>query len=551
MKNPASRVLVIGLDGGTFDVINPLVEEGKLPNISKLMRDGVYGSLSSTIPPLTLPAWASFMTGKNPGKLGIFALIKTDKNYNIHPVTSTDIKEETMQDILSKYRMRSIIVNLPATYPPKEVNGIVISGLGTPKNAEFIAPRELRGEISYYEIGEECLDLLREQKLEKFLEKIYDITEKQVRALKYLLRNKEWDLFMYVFSGTDWIQHYLWRFADPSSPLFKEQTRYRDSIRDFYIKVDGYIGEILDAAGDVNVIIMSDHGFGVLKKRFNINDWLIKKGYLKLTDTDGLNLRFLAKIGINRRRIATLLEKLHLKQIIKRYTSSRFRAHIPYAEQTLMIEDAIKGGLIDWNHTKAYSIGGYGRIRLNLIGRESQGIVAREEYEKVRNGIIKDLRDLEVSAIEVLKPEEIYSGQFVEDSPDLLLLLENFECDMETSIGHPDIFSDLVPTKRSGEHRLAGIFIAKGPQIKKNITLNASILDLAPTILYLLGIPIPSDMDGKVLKEVIQDSFLKGETNRYVKKIETPKTADRESRKVLSKEDEKEIKKRLRTLGYL
>lgn len=489
------KVVVIGLDGATFDLIEPWIDEGRLPNIGNLMKEGVSGNLKSVIPPISAPAWVSFMTGKNPGKHGIFRFVRySDNSYQgekeLSVISALSFKDKTLWELLSLYGKRVGIINVPVTYPPKKVNGFLISCLLTPPSAKvFTYPKELRQELPDYRID---LDFVtnflfkdrtatRKVKKSEMVQDQYDITEKRASAVSKLMDKWKTDFFIVVFKGTDNLQHYFWD--------------EKDILLEYYQKLDKIIGEILERSGkEANVFIISDHGFGPeATKTFFINTWLEQHGLLKMKGG--------SKNRLFRRLFFTVVK---INQFLK------FRSILPRKSVNQVVKAS--KSQIDWHNTKIYgddkNIGG---ININLKGRQPAGVVEKEEYEQLREEIINKLKALkdpetgENIIKEAYKKEELYSGRFMDKISDIVLL-GNHEY-----IISPGISDELLkPFKsiRTGNHSngyLNGILIANGPDIKEGKHVEGpELIDIAPTILHMLGVPIPRDMDGRVLKDIFR-----------------------------------------------
>jgi predicted AlkP superfamily phosphohydrolase/phosphomutase len=519
------RVLVIGLDGATPQLLFPWAEEGKLPNLANLIKEGVSGKLRSTIPPITAAAWVSFMTGKSPGKHGVVDFVQRKLgSYEIpefNPVKSASegksgidlsvisaatIHTQKIWDILSENGKRVGVMHVPITYPPKKVNGFMITGLGTPSpESNFTYPHKLREKIlgEGYKIHITELDV--ENNEDAALRDMRDTEEKRCEIAINLMREyNDWDFFFVMFEATDFIQHLFWKHTDPEHHAHEPEKakKYGDAILGCYQLLDEQIGKIWENVDEkgTTVIIMSDHGGGPLNKLFYINQWLMDLDLIKLKKER--KKRIALKLGLSEENIRNMLITLGLKGIIKKIPGN-IRGRMP---------KAYTSADFDWKKTKAYSVGGWGFIYLNLIGREREGIVSGEEYQSLRNYIIEKLYKLkdpdtgENVVKEVYKKEDLYNGQPSDQLPDLILITdESMDCNhsitKESSV--------LVPSfpKKSGNHRRDGIVIMKGKNIKKDLIIeNAEIIDIAPTILYLMGVPIPSDMDGKVLKDAFESS---------------------------------------------
>ena len=511
MKSLKRKVLVIGLDGVGFDFIKDWLEQGKLPTIAKLMERGVYGDLQSTIPPITPPAWASFMTGMNPGKHGIYDFVTVkrkksgDDEYNL--VDSKNIKGKCIWDFLTVRNKKSIVLNVPLTYPPWEINGIMISGHPSPSTKNYAYPKDVLKELEK-NIGEYIIfpdeNILNHP--EKNFKGLLKIIEKRKEAAIYLMKNYEYDFFMVEFQMTDTICHLL---------------KDRGKILEIYQKVDGSIAEILEHtdAQRTNVIIISDHGMGTVKKAIRINKWLQELGLYKTKE--GLQKEFISPATImksghhikkSRKGILfNLLSSIGITVEKINYYLSILRMDFLKKLVPKSIIYSLPRITTDWCNTKAYlSQRNYGTgISINLKGREKEGIVEPgEEYEKLRNYIIRELYNLrdpetgEKVIEKALKREEVYSGPYLNNAPDILVLTKDQEYISDSS-PYGDIFSR--NTNEIHTHKMNGIFIAYGPDIKRGQIKGARIIDIAPTILHMMDIPVPEDMDGRVLKEIFKE----------------------------------------------
>jgi predicted AlkP superfamily phosphohydrolase/phosphomutase len=550
MKNIGqNRIMVIGLDGAEWNVINPLIERGKLPNLKKLIYEGASGSLLSSIPPITSTAWASFLTGVNPGKHGVFSYQKKDRenSYFASPLNCLDIKKECLWHILGSHNKKVCFVNVPMSFPPQQINGYMITGMMTPSNAEqFTYPDSLKNELSEngieykidLNIGKE-INLLEDpafienyfmkDKCTAFLNELYEITEQRYKAVKYLMTSKSWDFFVAVFIGMDRIQHYLWEYLELG---LKETSVIAEKIFDYYSYLDQKIGDILLLAGDnTTVIIMSDHGFGRYKGDFLVNRWLIEEGLLNLRKQS--------------QRIIPLLKSIAEKIGVRKETLAKVMNQKKVDSLRMSIQQ------IDWGASKAFSVLSHG-IHINLKGRESLGCVNRgAKYEELREKIIENLYKVKDPITgkrvikKVYKKEDIYSGPELDRAPDLVLL--------SSDVDHYGIYSSRFSnenkfyknTWKTGDHRQKGILIIKGQGVKNNFLVdNAEIIDILPTILYLFDLPVPDYVDGKVLKDVFVDII---KEVKFEKRMES---LPDESYKYKEGEVEK-VKNQLRQLGYI
>jgi len=499
------RVLVIGIDGAPPDLVFKWAEEGCLPNIKKLMGSGSYGRLRSTIPPHSGPAWTSFMTGVNPGKHGIYDFYRfrqDSRNVDgIEVVTTADRKKKTLWRILSEHGKKVGVINVPQTYPVERVNGFIVSGFLTPgEHVEFTYPKELKKELlSRFNYSINLSDAVYNDAENKdmFIREVLEITDKRWRTTKYLMIKYDWDFFMTVFTESDRIQHFFWKYMDRNHPAYEENERYGNFIKDYYKTLDKYIGDIVKTAGeDTITIIMSDHGQTGNYKTFNVNDFLIQIGMLKLKKSKNVKTAFISREGIR-----DLILRLGLENIKNRLPQK--------------LKDTVKRRLpsklnrisnCDWSGTKAFSFGFGGGIFINLKDRQPYGIVTAEEYDTIVELIKNELKNVHdpengTPIVEkIYRKEELYSGPYLSDAPDLVFVLKNGYTPSTYIQG--TTFST-VKYGRSGNHSPYGIIICSGPGIS-HAQIEARIVDIAPTILHMFGLPVPRYMDGRVLTEIFQ-----------------------------------------------
>lgn len=456
------KVLVIGLDSAPPDLV---FEEwlDRLDNLRDLIKRGFHGEIESTVPPITIPAWTSFATGKNPGKLGFFGFRnRTVGSYDdIWIANAAAVKEDTLWDLVSREGKKVITLGVPQTYPPKPVNGLMVSGFLAPDTEhDYTYPSELKDEIRAL-VGDYLLDVdnFRTEDKESLLKSIYLMTERRFDLAAHLMSRYPWDLFMLVEIGPDRIHHGFWKYLDPEHRKFVPGSEYKDAIRDYYIYLDREVGELLDLIDkETVVVVVSDHGAKRMDGCININDWLIQEGYLTLKSRPASVIRF-------------------------------------------------DPGQVDWENTLAWGWGGYyGRLFLNVKGRESLGVVQPGEYEGVREDIAHRLRAIEDEngrciGTRVFKPQEVYQGPHIEKAPDLIIYFGDLSWRSTDSVGHPSIHSfetELGPDE--AVHDEYGIFIVYDPRREGGRRLEGlRLVDGAPTILSLMGLRVPDDMDGGVI----------------------------------------------------
>lgn len=506
------KVIVIGLDGATFDLIKPWAEEGKLPTLKRLMDEGVHGTLTSTIPYATIPAWPSFFTGTNPGKHGFYDFFK-EKNdgyeLTVEILPSRAVKQPTLWDILSRNGKKVGVINVPSTYPPTKINGFMITGLLTPPGARCTYPQEFQHELER-EVGEynTFFTQLSSKNVNPMMQDLEKTLESRVKATLYL-KKKNLDFLMVVDNGTDRAEHALWRFIDKTNPLYNsnDNEKYGNPLLRYYQKVDEalktMIGNLTD---DTVLVIMSDHGQGPLRKFVNLNSFLIREGFMEIKNSAKSKLRyFLFKHGFAPRNLYNVLRKLG----IERYATSRVSAQ---KKLSLLNKIFFSTSDIDWSKTKVFASGVTGALTINVKGRQPQGIVKfGEEYEDLRYELINKLFQLkdpetgEKVVRNIYKREDIYHGPYLDEAPDIIATAsEGYEFFGMYGFS----FSKVIePTfGNSGSHRPNGIFMAVGKGIKKGVEIEgANIIDVAPTVLHIMGVAVPKNMDGKVLEEIFEE----------------------------------------------
>lgn len=565
------KVFVLGLDGATLDLIKPWVEQMELPNFARLMAQGCHGSLESVLPPLTTPAWASFATGKNPGRHGIFDFARRKPtSYDIEWNTSLSRKGKCLWNIVSSHGGNVVVVNIPNNYPLEPVNGSMVAWMDAPgKTDGYTYPRELAKEIEQ-NVGDYIITIMdwkENEDLVRFQANLHRMIDKRAELTFYLMEKKPWDFFAVLFSATDIAQHCFWSFMDPSHPLHdrEDAERFGDTILETYRHIDQVLGEIQERLpDDSTLILMSDHGAGPLRSVVNLNKWLEENGWLTFansTNSGACNrIQSLSKSSV--RNVLSKSLSL-LKRHLSTNTRSRLKSLFPGLRDKL--EGVMFSSLIDWGKTRAYSFGSYGNIYINLRGREPGGIVDEgEEYEMLREAISAGLMKLrdpgtgQTVVKKVFRREEIYDGSCVSEAADLLVQWDDAGYHSVQRFGKKEdtVFGDhlhlhLTNMRFTGHHRMEGIFASVGKDVKQDSVIEgARIIDIAPTVLYLLGLPIPSDMDGCVLEDAFHAEYL---SENPIGFSEAPGDVERVSDSFAGyNEDEADnIAERLRNLGYI
>lgn len=291
------KLLIIGLGGATFDLIDPWIKEGKLPTLAKISKLGIKRTLRTTIPPLTPCAWSSFAAGKNPGKHGIYDFYFINKDLELDVNTCDKRPGKDFWEILSEHGKKVIVFNVPMTFPPRKVNGIIISGFTTPDlQSNLTYPEGFKNELLRnfpdYQISEKAKfsENYSDQKL--FLNEIKKLTDIQAKVSRWLMKSFDWDVFIVVFNDTDHAQHWYWKYFDKEHPLYENNKKFKNAIYEVYNQADRIISDLYYKAAPKNtsLMIISDHGAGQYLKNVYLNNWLYKKGYLKFKNTPGVLL---------------------------------------------------------------------------------------------------------------------------------------------------------------------------------------------------------------------------------------------------------------------
>ena len=457
----AKKVLIIGWDCAPPDwVFDKWIDN--LPTLKSLLKKGVYGNLRSSIPPITVPAWQSMMTSKDPGQLGVYGF-RNRKDYTYEGQyfsNGADILEPTAWDILGKNNKKSILVGVPQTYPPKPINGHMVTCFLTPSiKSQYTYPNELRDEIEK-NIGEYIPDVkhFRTEDRDFILKQIYEATETRFKTFRHLLKAKEWDFAMIVEMGTDRIHHSFWKFLDPAHPKYEKGNKYENVIPEYYKYLDNQLAETLKLI-DLNetaVMVVSDHGAKAMIGGICINEWLIKEGLLTLKEYP---------------KAITPIEKLQ----------------------------------IDWAKTKVWGSGGYyARIFINVQGREPNGQIPQSEYKKFRAELkekienIKDEQGKKLATVAYI-PEETYKD-VKRIPPDLIVIFDDLRWRSVGSIGFNSAYTyenDTGPD--DANHAWNGMYLLYDPKNNFNGKRNDNnqLMDIAPTVLDLFGVNIPNDMQGR------------------------------------------------------
>jgi len=459
------KVFVFGIDGAMPEkIFGEWLEE--LPNIKKLMNQGAYAKLNSTIPPLSIVAWTSIITGKTPTDHGIFECLYREKNsYNFSKLFSSyDINGKTVWEIASENNKKAISCFVPLTWPIKPFDGKLISGFMTPQGPkiEFAYPQELKQEINNLLKKPLLIDIkdFRALGKEEIIKKVSYVTKMHIDSIKHLLKNNDYDLFFAVINGSDRINHSFWKYCDKEHRKYDPNSKFKNILKDYYKMLDRELGELFKLVDDkTTIILLSDHGITRMHTRVNLSDWLIKEGYMVLKE--GVKINSLTKLNHD---------------------------------------------FIDWKRTKVFCFGFLeAQIFINLKGREPQGIVDFSEYDSLIDELEKKIKkipgdDGKKLDTRCFKKKYFFKGKHSRSAPDMIVYFDNLQYGCNpTQIGNPTLWSPSTGLwSDDAGHSRQGIFITNKSNQKGDLG-EIDILDIAPTILNALNISVPEDMEGKII----------------------------------------------------
>ncbi len=516
------KLLVIGIDGGTWDIVLPMAADGKLPNLQRLMQTGAYGTLHSTIPPVTAPAWSSFITGTNPGRHGIFHFYKREKDDHGSGgrtvlANSQHIRGIPFWKVLNTHEKKVGLINIPLTYPPQKVNGFMVSGMLVPAGSkDYTYPPELAARLDNYHVDLDGLmvddkwgtEALVERDRTRFIRNVYTLSQARAQNALTLMKNEAWDLFMVVFTGSDRICHFFWE--DTAS-----QTPISSAVQEYYIMLDALIGKLVQEAGESTLkIVMSDHGFGPAPKK-------------------SVNIFTLAKVLDANMRSLTFWS---------RYLKNRFLSKMGIVPKKAVIE------LVMLEEFKILLMPMYANF-LGIHIKHSNGeLIKRRLCDKLET--LYDPASRTKMVEKILARDVLFQGPFADKAPDLVVQF-SYDYQLQFDPRGNRLISDIRPRTKTGEHRIEGLLIACGPQIEPGqLKGPVWIQDVTPTLLYALNSAIPKNYDGRLISELFRSDYLTLNEPRYGEMQETPGVGE-DKLAVGSPEEFEKAKELLKGLGYL
>ena len=546
MEPRAEHVWVIGLDGGTFRLLDVFAARGWMPNLAQLMHEGTTVSLLSTLPPITAPAWASFLTGCNPGRHGVYAFRGPMWGRWERPVCNASaIRAPRIWEFLNLFNLSAGLINVPMTYPVEPLQGYVISGMLSPDGNLAVAyPEDIqrmlrtRKYVVDLHIGRRERELRTEEQIINLADDLVTTVQGRTRVALQLLAERPTDFFVLVFVATDRIQHFAWRYIERliQEPEAARKDRTCQRVLAVYQAVDQALGDLLARRDNkTTILVMSDHGFCGLHTQVRLNEWLAQGGWLEFRE------------GARAARRHAKRTRGWLKRLLPRRL-------LLWGRRTLAVTRTL-----EWTRTLAYSgDASENAVHINMVGREPEGIVvAGRHYREVRSEIITGLAELRDprNGLPVIKHvherEAIYQGPFLHLAPDILFEpIEGYECTPEVAY-EGDIFVD-VSSEGQGGHARDGILIAAGAGMRQmHDRREAAIIDVAPTVLYLLGLPVPSEMDGRVLEEILDPDWLAARLPRREPLADRISVRGTSDEKAYTPDERRLLEEHLSDLGYL
>lgn len=535
-------IVVLGLDGATWDVLDPLIQQGRLPALQGAIDQGQAGELESTFPPITAPAWLSMATSQNPGKTGVFYFLNRNNpdSFDFQSVGSDKFQSKSFWDVLTAQGYDVGVFNFPMLYPPYNLgeNGFMVSGLGSPEDDTITYPTDLKSELDEvtdgYEVKVPYADPKYHNRPGKLEGDLHEIVDKREQAIEFLLTEKCPDVFFGVISATDWAQHYFWRYHDSSHALYGPDLEggHEDAINRLWERVDETVGLVADIAEeeDATLVLVSDHGFGPVNRAFYSNTWLESKGFQVEKDQPFLQqLRtdyfpYLRRVG---------------EAVVSRFP--------PLNDIATKLGRQVRGSpeeTIDWDRSIAFA------PKQNFTCGMLYLLSDDPDDERTVVEGLESLTDTngDPLSVNVYRPSDLYHGPRTDLAPDILFEIEDFECGVDPRPKADDeIFVDGPPSvPRSGGHRMEGIYVVAGNGVQSGDGIYRPLLDIAPTILWAMNSPIPEEMDGEVMTDAFKESF---RDTRDVDRFPLSELVERQSS--TGDRDTDAVQERLEDLGYI
>jgi predicted AlkP superfamily phosphohydrolase/phosphomutase len=535
MSDLSGKAVVLGLDGATWDILRPLAERGVMPNLARALTQGRHGSLRSCLPPFSSPAWMSISTGKNPGSHGIFDFWEAGAPGERRLVSSRSARGRKLWELASDAGKVVHVVAVPVSYPPSRVNGTFVCGMFTPgESVDYTWPPELKAELKALPGGYEADPYARGLEGRAFLEQTHEVIRQQERATRHLLEKGEWDLLFTVIQAPDPLQHKFWNVLDPSDPRYDADgaREYLPLLEETYRRCDEVIGDRMAMAErGATLLVISDHGFGRYEKLFNLNRVLEDAGLLVRRGGP----RRVAGRGLSTRRVIDTLRRLDVLGLERRLPG-RFR------ERLAGRIDAALSAPLDPGRTRAFAAASSAEsvfIAPHVAGADREA-VAREVIAALEAARDPDTGEPIIDR--ACRREDVYSGSELHRIPDVLIDFGERPYLASDRLAATSVVERIPAAAGGGRHRRRGILLGLGPGVTAGPVDGANIVDVAPTVLHALGLPVPDDMDGRVLTDLVAGG----------RAVERSAAADSSTGEVVYTEEEAAaIEKSLENLGYI
>lgn len=560
-----SKVFVIGIDGGTFKVIDYLIGQNRLPNFAAILGKGSRATLMSSIPPVTPAAWASFYTSSNPGVHGA-ADFYASGTYKLVPINGGSIDGVSLWVSASERGKRVCVYNVPLTYPARPVNGVLVSGMDAPRvDEKAVYPREFKDALfsrfpdfsKVLRLDVKDLANHSQDPVGEFINIYRNYLDLEIQVVRHLMQIEDWDLMVAVFQVSDVFQHTFWREAEKAmeegkDSMTPQEARKAEAVFACYETLDRELGETWAKWGnDRNLVFMSDHGFGLLRRDVCINKILAEAGLLTFRQK-----------GFRQRSREYIYNKVttHIPADTRRRLFSRFRRGSGREDRSLLADSLIAN--VDWTRTKIFAKGAFGCLFVNLAGREPMGIVSPgpeqqdviKAAERALTGFV-DSEDGQPLVSEFIAGRKIFHGPRAAGMPDAVAVLRNYAYRTVPNILLEQMGRSIVrqpnpdwkELAHTGHHRREGMLAMYGPDIRHADLEVAEIVDVAPTVLHLLDLPKNTEYEGKVLEDAVKRTRAASGENAS----QAGWKEDSSGNEGYSDEDEEEIRKRLQNLGYL
>jgi predicted AlkP superfamily phosphohydrolase/phosphomutase len=561
-----SKMILIGLDGASLDLIRPWAREGKLPTLARLLRHGASSPLRSTVHPYSAQAWTTMVTGVNAGRHRLFDFWERDlETYGFRLANASTRAAPAIWTVLGERGRRVIVVNVPMTFPPEPVNGILVAGRDTPGlGSHFTHPTGIKDELENalgrpYVIVPNDWRWMRLGRLDRARDELLNEVDVRFATVQHLTQTRDWDLSTFVVGATDGAAHFFWQLHDPTfpghDPALAEELG--DVLLDVYQRVDQRVEELLQGLDDdVSIVVVSDHGCGRRELRaIHLNLWLFQNGWLHFASdaTEGQVEHWVAGGVARLKSVAYSLLPYQRLNRLRRIWPDRWRRRLSRHE--------LFAG-VDWSRTRAFSEERRGSVWINLRGREPQGIVAPgAEYEALCAEIVAALERAvapETGAPvvdKVWRRDELFEGPYTDRIPDLLVEVESPSQFSIHKGGHDGpAFRALTEQEVdaltvTGDHRIDGTLILHGPGVRHGVEIpGLNIRDVFPTVLYMMGEPIPAHAEGRVAEEAFRPEWLAAHPPSY---SDLDAWAGDQEQYDYSKDEQRRVEERLAGLGYM